>query len=612
MEPAKIDWKNLEWRFVEDKAYEQINAPKWFDFLNPNDNLLDDHAFFCTPECNHPKTAEDFLRSSSPYKVASSSDVSGISPLGDKVQRDVKLKRRGLPNSSVHPTNNSRFKEDSENQNPNLSTPPNYQAKAMKEAIKSSTEKKQPVETATQSNEVLPRLKSTLSARNLFAGKDILNHITDFCSELKRLAMNAKEREEVEKGIVNNKEEEVKKVESNGEVLGELNGRERERMPLLELGKGKSERMVKKEECKVEVLGEVNGKQRERMPLLDANKGKTEGIEGRIIQEGKRIKKRVDNAENIPVSLNLESVKRKGGEDLLQIRTNPPSPQCFSAARPPSKITPSKASKSRLMEKGGILQGQTNKQVIAMDDSKQVITKDDSTEKAKSVCIADGKEARTLDVFWLKNLKRFADTVRVKIAINSSHRERPFEGIRLLPTGRKYWLGIFLYSSAVGLGSFLLSYIPGLIRSVLTELGISQEMYNLLVIFVVAFSFLAGAWLGFWTVLQVHHHQKGYSLLISTRSERGAVSRHEWESSTKQTTEKALEELASSRDFGKWVVANADRISITPLSSRKTDEQRRRWWKQLIRQGSIMDNILNDMECIWSLGFTRGRVGNPF
>ncbi|KAL6129911.1 hypothetical protein ACLB2K_068293 [Fragaria x ananassa] len=75
-----------------------------------------------------------------------------------------------------------------------------------------------------------------------------------------------------------------------------------------------------------------------------------------------------------------------------------------------------------------------------------------------------------------------------------------FQGIRLLPTGRKYWLGIFLYSSAVGLGSFLLSYIPGLIRSVLTELGISQEMYNLLVIFVVAFIFLAGAWLGFWTV----------------------------------------------------------------------------------------------------------------
>ncbi|KAM5552299.1 hypothetical protein ABKV19_026920 [Rosa sericea] len=408
MEPAKIDWKNLEWRFVEDKAYEQINAPKWFDFLNPNDNLVDDHAWFCTPECNHPKTAEDFLRSS-PFKVPSPSDVSGVSPLGDKFQRDVKLKRRGLTSSSVHPTNNnSRFKEDGENQNPNLSsTPPNYQAKAMKEAIKSSTEKKQPCDTAPQNSEVLPRLKSTLSARNLFAGKEILNQITDFCSELKRMATTrAKEREEVEKGVVNNKEEEVmKQVESNGE----LNGRERERMPLLELGKGKTETMVKEEECNGEVGSEVNGKQRERMPLMDANKGKTEGFEGRILKEGKRIKKRVDNAENIPVSLNLESVKRKGGEDLLQIRTNPPSPQCFSATRPPNKITPSKALKSKLMEKGGIVQGQTNKQVIATDDSKQVITKDDSkqvitkdesTEKAKSVYIADGKEARTLDVFW--------------------------------------------------------------------------------------------------------------------------------------------------------------------------------------------------------------------
>ncbi|XP_050386043.1 uncharacterized protein LOC126802453 isoform X2 [Argentina anserina] len=383
MEPAKIDWKNLEWRFVEDKAYEQINAPKWFDFLNPNDNLVDDHAWFCTPECNHPKTAEDFLRSSSPYKVPSPSVVSGVSPLGDKILRDVKLKRRGLNNSSVHPTSDSRFKEDSENQNPNLSTPPNYQAKAMKEAIKSSTE----------NNEVLPRLKSTLSARNLFAGKDILNQITDFCSELKRLATRAKERDEVEKGVVKDKEkeEEVKKVD----YTSELKGMAGERMPLFELGKGKAERMVKKEECNSYVLSEVNGKQRERMPLQDANKGNADGIEGRILKEGKRMKKRVDNAENIPVSLNLECVKRKMGEDLLQIRTNPPSPQCFSAARPPSKITPSKASKSRLMEKGEI-----NKQVITLDDSKQVIVKDDSAEKATSVCIADGKEARTLDVFW--------------------------------------------------------------------------------------------------------------------------------------------------------------------------------------------------------------------
>ncbi|XP_062004908.1 uncharacterized protein LOC133722096 isoform X2 [Rosa rugosa] len=325
-----------------------------------------------------------------------------------------------------------------------------------------------------------------------------------------------------------------------------------------------------------------------------------------------------------------------------------------------------------------------------------------------------------------------------------------FQGMKLLPTGRKSSLGIFLFSSVVGLGSFLLSYIPGLLRSVLTELGISEEMYNPLAIFLLAFIFLAGAWLGFWTVRKMAlredgsidsstslfvlwtirfvallllsqssgdpllaagaitvpllpfivrkiaimfgvilsfmrkitiafgtivsfiartiaiifggvissvqeifrwiHHRRMYRKLlkspkkkksrrseipdsppseyapdevinefqsdddykfprpgsrnstlascissglgsrsaspserlypsyIHTTPERRAVPRHEWESITRHTTEKALEELASSPDFGKWVVANADRISITPLSSRKTDEQRRSWF----------------------------------
>lgn len=30
----------------------------------------------------------------------------------------------------------------------------------------------------------------------------------------------------------------------------------------------------------------------------------------------------------------------------------------------------------------------------------------------------------------------------------------------------------------VGLGSFLLRYIPGLLRSILTEIGVSEDMYN--------------------------------------------------------------------------------------------------------------------------------------
>ncbi|KAM1011535.1 hypothetical protein ACFX2J_046569 [Malus domestica] len=74
---------------------------------------------------------------------------------------DVKLKRRGLNQSSIYLTNNSTFKEDGENQDPNLSTPPMNQAKAMKATIKSSTEKKQPIESTTPNNEVsVERLSS--------------------------------------------------------------------------------------------------------------------------------------------------------------------------------------------------------------------------------------------------------------------------------------------------------------------------------------------------------------------------------------------------------------------------------------------------------------------
>lgn len=75
-----------------------------------------------------------------------------------------------------------------------------------------------------------------------------------------------------------------------------------------------------------------------------------------------------------------------------------------------------------------------------------------------------------------------------------------FQGMKLLPTGRKSSLAIFLYASAVGLGSFLLRYIPGLLHQILLEMGISEDMYNPLAAFLLAFIFLIGAWLGFWVV----------------------------------------------------------------------------------------------------------------
>lgn len=134
------------------------------------------------------------------------------------------------------------FTEDGENQNPNFSTPPHHQLKSMK--TKSSSEKKKQIEPGAQKDES-PRLKSTLSARNLFAGRDILNQISEFCHELKKLATRAREKENEEKvnlkkSPVGTKKPVVKEVASEG-----LNDKERERKPLLEVGKQKSQAIEK-------------------------------------------------------------------------------------------------------------------------------------------------------------------------------------------------------------------------------------------------------------------------------------------------------------------------------------------------------------------------------
>ena len=181
------------------------------------------------------------------------------------------MKRRGL--------NNPKFNEDSENQNPNLSTPPVHPAKSTKTAIKSSTEKKKMANDMPQKNE-LPRLKSTLSARNLFAGRDILNQITEFCNELKRMATRTRERETVERLIVeksNVVEEKVAK-EDSCEVLGEVKEKEKERKPLLEVDKEKS-------------LGMGESSVKERKPLLEVDKEKSLGMGESSVKEKLRRKK---------------------------------------------------------------------------------------------------------------------------------------------------------------------------------------------------------------------------------------------------------------------------------------------------------------------------------
>ncbi|KAF8081994.1 hypothetical protein N665_0853s0007 [Sinapis alba] len=74
-----------------------------------------------------------------------------------------------------------------------------------------------------------------------------------------------------------------------------------------------------------------------------------------------------------------------------------------------------------------------------------------------------------------------------------------FQGMKLLPTGRSSF-ALFIYSTLLGLGGFLLRYIPGLFQSLLTEMGIDEDMYTPVAIFAGVFLSLAGAFFGFWTV----------------------------------------------------------------------------------------------------------------
>ncbi|XP_010906761.1 uncharacterized protein [Elaeis guineensis] len=212
MEPADIDWKNIESKYVRDDIYEHINAPKWIDLANPNASPVDDESWFCRPDCRHPKTVEDFQRWTPSPKVKLVRSSSEMLPLGERNgnQREGNnLKRRGiaafLPSSPLREplkpkaAASKKFRDEGENQKPNISTPPpptgsQFGApkggKTIKEMIKSSAEKKveEEREEWQQQKKPQPRLKSTLSARNLFSGKDILSQISEFCQELKKLA----------------------------------------------------------------------------------------------------------------------------------------------------------------------------------------------------------------------------------------------------------------------------------------------------------------------------------------------------------------------------------------------------------------------------------------
>lgn len=363
MEPAKINWKTVESIFIKDDIYEHINAPQWTDFT-ASDESVDDDAWFCRPDCKHPKTAEDFIRTTTASKLPSSVKVSP----SDWKQRDANLKRRGYNQSSTLSDGNKKsvlkFKEDTENQNPNFTTTPSNQ-NTTKRAVKSSTEKKIQIDNLTTDPKRMDQpkqLKSTLSARNLFGGRDILSQVSEFCNELKRLAARAK-------GRGNNSIDVKKDTEKEyfTEAVEDLNEQEKERKPLLAVA--------------------IDNKKGKEKPLLEVAMDNRSGKE-------KQRKKRGDNQENTPMPSHFENVKSKR-ESLLQIRTCPPSPQCFSAAHEPTKTTPLKASMFKLTEKESLQEWQQIKK--GMREESRNNKGNDGQQNAST---GAGREPRPLDVLW--------------------------------------------------------------------------------------------------------------------------------------------------------------------------------------------------------------------
>ncbi|KAI3984355.1 hypothetical protein MKX01_011309 [Papaver californicum] len=389
MEPASIDWKNVNSIYIEDELYEHINAPKFIDFMAPDDPV-DDEAWFCRPDCKHPKTAEDFRRSFPNSKAKFIRAFSSISEpllLGDRNCRDSYLKRR-LHNDQRPPESHGDF----ENQNPNLSTPP--PRNPLKAVFKSSAEKNKcnkqqlgtsPAESSQERRN--PQLKTTLSARSLFSGKEILSQITELCGELKKLATRATEKEGCEKSnekktvLVNEKKTLFEELLTNGCSV-DLNDK------------------VDEEDEGISLFAEKEN-EKESKPLL-AEKVNFESPTSNGKQKLRK-KKKYEDTENNPMSLDLKKIV---GENSLQVRTNPPSPQCFSATRghlrSTKAITPLKPIKSMPAERGILQEMEQNSRVAKNDDQLRVEEKvcNKNIPLAKSNTSGRTEEPRTLDIFW--------------------------------------------------------------------------------------------------------------------------------------------------------------------------------------------------------------------
>ncbi|KAL6894553.1 hypothetical protein ACP4OV_008651 [Aristida adscensionis] len=75
-----------------------------------------------------------------------------------------------------------------------------------------------------------------------------------------------------------------------------------------------------------------------------------------------------------------------------------------------------------------------------------------------------------------------------------------FQGMKLLPMGKKSLLYLTIYGSVLGVGSYAVHYFSTLISSVLENFGLSEEMHNPVSIFLLVAVVLTGAGFGYWMV----------------------------------------------------------------------------------------------------------------
>ncbi|KAL0428337.1 UNVERIFIED_CONTAM: hypothetical protein Slati_3008500 [Sesamum latifolium] len=75
-----------------------------------------------------------------------------------------------------------------------------------------------------------------------------------------------------------------------------------------------------------------------------------------------------------------------------------------------------------------------------------------------------------------------------------------FQGMKLLPTGRKNALYSTICGLALGAGTFLLNRLSSFVNSILVNFGISEEMHNPVLVFLLVGIVLAGAAFGYWLV----------------------------------------------------------------------------------------------------------------